>query len=109
VPSSAPAAGSTLPRTRHDTSSPTPRPERSFRTKGYSAEQLTTSYAKTKDQLVRDSMRLAVCYGLHASEVQRVGRGDARLRNLEGAGGIAGVVCSQVGSASCREPRRPSL
>jgi hypothetical protein len=71
---------------------PTPRPERSVRTKGYSAEQLATAYAKNKDQLVRDSMRLAVCYGLHGSEVQRIGRGGARLRKVEGVGEIAGVV-----------------
>jgi hypothetical protein len=71
---------------------PTPRPERSVRTKRYSAEQLAAAYARVSDQGCRDAMRLAVCYGMHASEVQRIGRGAARLRRVEGAGEIAGVV-----------------
>jgi hypothetical protein len=76
-------------------------PAKSLRTKGYDAQALQRAYRAIQDlpgqrkeglaQIVRDVMRLSVCYGMHLTEIRRTAK-DGRIRELEGQGEIAGTL-----------------
>jgi hypothetical protein len=76
-------------------------PAKTLRTKGYEAQALQRTYRAIQDlpnqrkaglaQMVRDVMRLSVCYGMHLTEIRRIAA-EGRIRELEGQGDIAGTI-----------------
>lgn len=93
---------------------PPPRPEKARRfaaggAKGYSIAQIERLYAaldgwpskkfgwkgterRVDVQCVRDVLLLHAKTGMHATEIERLARGEGRLDQLAGQGGIAGTI-----------------
>jgi integrase len=87
---------------------PAARPEKAHREKGYTAELLERLYRAiygwkspkfgsgsetvTEVQSVRDVFVLRAKFGMHGTEVERVARGEAKIRELKDLGEIAGTI-----------------
>jgi len=69
-----------------------PPARRTHETKGYTIRQVEALYAVLPTQPVRDVLRLQSATGMHCSEVERLAKGQGTVRDLKGAGDIAGTI-----------------
>ncbi|WP_235686053.1 site-specific integrase [Corallococcus silvisoli] len=71
---------------------PQAKPEKSVRAKGYTMEEVEAVYAELPSQLLRDTICMRAKASMHDSEIARVARGEALLRQVDDPCGIKGTV-----------------
>ena len=88
---------------------PPARPEKALRDKGYSMRDVERIYAAisgwesarygwkgtgrvTEVQCVRDVLMLHAKCGMHGTEIDRLARGEGKVKVLQGQGAIAGTI-----------------
>ncbi len=71
---------------------PAARPERAIRRKGYTMDHVQRLYRAMGDQSVRDVLVLLAKAGMHATEVDRIARGEGEVTPAIEKGEIAGTV-----------------
>src|SRR6202158_3171126 len=71
---------------------PPARPERAVRRKGYTMEHVQRLYRAIGDQSVRDVVVLLAKAGMHATEVDRIARGEGEVTPVSGDGEIAAAL-----------------
>ncbi|NTX41470.1 site-specific integrase [Myxococcus sp. CA033] len=75
-----------------DLAVPQAKPEKSVRTKGYSMAEVEAVYAEISSQLLRDTLCLRAKASMHDTEIARVARGEALLKEVNDPCGIKGTV-----------------
>jgi integrase len=75
-----------------DLTVPQAKPEQSVRAKGYTMEEVQAAYAVAPSQLLRDVLCLRCKTGMHDTEIARIARGQALLKEINDPCGIAGTV-----------------
>ncbi len=71
---------------------PPARPERAVRRKGYTMEHVQRLYRAIGDQSVRNVVVLLAKAGMHATEVDRIARGEGEVTPVSGDGEIAATI-----------------
>ncbi|WP_241757742.1 site-specific integrase [Myxococcus landrumensis] len=71
---------------------PPSRAEKSIRPKGYAIEAVEQAYSEANSQRLRDTLRIRATTGMHATEIDRVARGDGILKEVNDPCGIKGTV-----------------
>lgn len=71
---------------------PQAQPEKSVRTKGYTMAEVEAVYAEVSSQLLRDTLCLRAKAAMHDTEIARVARGEALLKEVNDPCGIKGTV-----------------
>ncbi|QDE82844.1 integrase [Myxococcus xanthus] len=71
---------------------PQAQPEKSVRVKGYSMAAVEAVYAEVPSQLLRDTLCLRAKAAMHDTEIARVARGEALLKEVDDPCGIKGTV-----------------
>ncbi|TQF12499.1 site-specific integrase [Myxococcus llanfairpwllgwyngyllgogerychwyrndrobwllllantysiliogogogochensis] len=71
---------------------PQAKPEKSVRVKGYAMSEVEAVYAEVPSQLLRDTLCLRAKASMHDTEIARVARGEAVLREVDDPCGIKGTV-----------------
>ncbi len=71
---------------------PQAQPEKSVRVKGYSMAEVESVYAEVSSQLLRDTLCLRAKAAMHDTEIARVARGEALLKEVDDPCGIKGTV-----------------
>ncbi|WP_246137119.1 site-specific integrase [Myxococcus llanfairpwllgwyngyllgogerychwyrndrobwllllantysiliogogogochensis] len=71
---------------------PPSKAEKSVRPKGYVLAAVEQAYAEANSQRLRDTLRIRATTGMHATEIDRVARGDGILTEVNDPCGIKGTV-----------------
>ncbi|MCK8501562.1 tyrosine-type recombinase/integrase [Myxococcus fulvus] len=71
---------------------PQPKAEKSVRAKGYEMPAIELLYAEIPSQLLRDTLCLRAKTGMHDTEIGRIARGEAELREVRDPSGIFGTL-----------------
>lgn len=71
---------------------PPSKAEKSIRQKGYSMAAVEQAYAEANSQRLRDTLCLRAKTGMHGTEIDRVARGDAILKDVSDPCGIKGTI-----------------
>ncbi|WP_223744989.1 site-specific integrase [Corallococcus sp. AS-1-12] len=71
---------------------PQAKPEKSVRAKGYTMKEVEAVYGEIPSQLLRDTICMRAKAAMHDSEIARVARGEALLKEVDDPCGIKGTV-----------------
>ncbi|MCP3104636.1 site-specific integrase [Myxococcus sp. K15C18031901] len=71
---------------------PPSRAEKNIRPKGYSMEAVEQAYREANSQRLRDTLCIRAKTGMHGTEIDRVARGEAVLKEVNEPCGIKGTV-----------------
>jgi integrase len=71
---------------------PQPKAEQSIRAKGYAMPAVERVYAELPSQVLRDTLCLRAKAGMHDTEIARIAKGEAVLREVRDPSGIFGTI-----------------